>query len=343
MYGKDFKTLRKNMEFFIDRFDAAKRLAESYKENSLSKEKKIALIKSRIEEAYFMMKECSLCPRKCGVNRLEDEKGFCKLGRELMISSHNIHYGEEPPISGKKGSGTIFFTSCTMSCVFCQNYPISQLRHGNIIHSSQLAEIMVWLFHKGAHNINLVTPAHQTPMILESILKAMESGLDIPIVFNSGGYESIDVLKLWGGIVDIYLPDMKYSDEKHAMKYSLASNYPETNKRAILEMYRQVGRLVINEDGIAERGLLIRHLILPKNIAGTEKILRFISEEISPSTYISLMSQYFPAHKALKIDELRKKTNKQEYEQALSLMEKFGLENGWVQVKSFLGKKVKWA
>lgn len=306
-------------------------------------EKKIALIQSRIAEAYSMMEDCSLCPRKCGVNRLEDEKGFCKLGKELMISSHNIHYGEEPPISGKEGSGTIFFTSCTMSCVFCQNYPISQLRHGNSINALQLSEIMVWLSQKGANNINLVTPAHQTPMILKSILKALESGLDLPVVFNSGGYESIEVLKLWEGIVNIYLPDMKYSDEKHAMKYSFAPHYPETNKRAILEMYRQVGRLIINEDGIAKRGLLIRHLILPKDIAGTEKILRFISEEVSPDTYISLMSQYFPVHKALKIDELKKKTNKQEYEKALFLMEKFGLENGWTQVKGLLGKKVKWA
>lgn len=306
-------------------------------------EKKIDLIKSRIAKAYSMMENCSLCPRRCGVNRLKGEKGFCGLGKELMVSSHNLHDGEEPPISGKRGSGTVFFTSCTMSCVFCQNYPISQLRNGNMITTSQLAEIMLWLSQKGAHNINLVTPAHQTPMILESILKALEGGLNVPFVFNSGGYESVEVLRLWEGIIDIYLPDMKYSDEKNARKYSLAPDYPKINKNAIREMYRQVGELVMDEETIGKRGLLIRHLILPQDIAGTEEILGFISKEISQKTYISLMSQYFPAHKALKISELKRKVKKHEYEKALSLLEKFGLENGWIQVKGILGKRVKWA
>ena len=308
----------------------------------MSQERKIALIRTRIDIAYQLMENCSLCPRKCGVNRLKDEKGFCGLGKDLMIASHQIHGGEEPPISGERGSGTLFFTSCTMGCVFCQNYPISQLRHGNVVTTEKLAEMMLWLFGKGVHNINLVTAAHQTPMILKSLLMALEDGLDVPIVFNSGGYETIETLKLWEGIVDIYLPDMKYADEELARKYSLASGYPEVNRKAVLEMQRQVGGLVIDENGIAEKGLIIRHLILPNRIAGTDEILRFISSTVSKETYISLMSQYFPAHKALKINELNKKVRKREYDEALLLLEKYGLENGWIQTKGFLGKKIKW-
>lgn len=309
---------------------------------SVSREKKIALIKTRIDRAYQLMESCSLCPRRCGVNRLKEEKGFCGLGKDPVIASHQIHGGEEPPISGERGSGTLFFTSCTMSCVFCQNYPISQLRHGNIVTAEKLTEMMLWLFEKGVHNINLVTAAHQTPVILKSLLMALEHGLDILIVFNSGGYETIETLKLWEGIVDIYLPDMKYADEELARKYSLSPGYPEINRKAVLEMHRQVGGLVVDENGIAKRGLIIRHLILPNRIAGTDEILRFISSAISKETYISLMSQYFPANKALKIEELKKKVKKREYDEALLLLEKYGLENGWIQTKGFLGKRIKW-
>lgn len=273
---------------------------------------------------------------------MKGEKGFCGLGKELMISSHQIHFGEEPPLSGDRGSGTIFFTSCTMSCVFCQNYPISQLRHGNVVTAQKLAEMMLWFKEKGVHNINLVTPAHQTPMILESLLMALEGGLDIPIAFNSGGYEKVETLKLWEGIVDIYLPDMKYSDESLAEKYSLAPGYPGINKRAVFEMQRQVGRLIMDEKGIAKKGVLIRHLILPNRIAGTEEILRFVSEKISKETYLSLMSQYFPAHKALEINELKRKIKKGEHNEALMLLDRYGLENGWIQTKGFLGRKIKW-
>jgi putative pyruvate formate lyase activating enzyme len=307
-----------------------------------TREKKIELIRSYLDEAYSLMESCSLCPRACHVNRLEDEKGFCGLGRELMVSSHQIHYGEEPPISGTRGSGTIFFTSCTMSCVFCQNYPISQLRYGNAVSTQKLAEMMFWLAGKGVHNINFVTPSHQTPMVLESLLEALQKGLDIPIVFNSGGYEALKVLKLWEGIIDIYLPDMKYADRESAEKYSQAPDYPDINRKAVKEMQKQVGTLLMDEEGIGIMGLLIRHLILPNKIAGTEEILRFIAEELSRETYISLMSQYFPAHKALKIDELKRKLRKQEYKEALSLLERFGLENGWLQTKGFLGRKIKW-
>jgi len=309
---------------------------------NFTREKKIELIRSLMGEAYALMESCSLCPRRCHVNRIEGERGFCGLGKELMVSSHHIHYGEEPPISGTRGSGTVFFTSCTMNCVFCQNYPISQLRHGNAVSPQRLAEMMLWLAGKGVHNINFVTPSHQTPMILTSLLEALQEGLDIPIVFNSGGYESLEALRLWEGIIDIYLPDMKYADKELAEHYSLAPDYPDINRRAVKEMQRQVGILLMDEEGIGIRGLLIRHLILPNKIAGTEEILRFIAEELSRETYISLMSQYFPAHKALKIDELKRKVKKQEYKEALSLLERFGLENGWLQTKGFLGKKIKW-
>lgn len=287
--------------------------------------------KRRIDEAYSLLDGCRVCPRSCGVNRLMDEKnGVCRSGLRPIVASYNVHMGEEPSISGRRGSGTIFFTNCNLRCVFCQNYPISQLSNGSEVEVEQLARMMCYLNEKGCHNINLVTPSHLIPQIIKAVALAAEDGLDIPIIYNTSGYDSIDSLKLLEGIVDIYLPDMRYADKKLSLRYSGAPNYPAVNKTAVKEMYRQVGNLIM-EDGIVKRGLIIRHLILPNNIAGTDEVMRFISEELSEEVYISLMDQYFPAYKAFKIPELASKIRKDEYDRAFKKMIEYGLENGWVQ------------
>ena len=296
-------------------------------------ELKISLLKSRLKKAYTLLKSCEVCPRKCRAKRLTGEKGICGAGFHPIVSSDNLHHGEEPPISGFRGSGTIFFTGCSLGCVFCQNYPISHLLHGNQNTVPRLAEIMLRLQKIGAHNINLVTPTHFTPQIMAALLIAYKKGLKIPIVYNCGGFESLNTLKLLDGIIDIYMPDMKYSDPELAKIYSSARTYPEINKAAVKEMYRQVGDLQIDENGIAKKGLLIRHLVLPENIAGTKEVLRFIAEEISPNTYISLMSQYFPAYKALSIPAINRRITHAEYKQAREYLEQFGLSRGWVQNK----------
>lgn len=292
---------------------------------------KISLIRSRLKQAYGLLKSCHVCPRRCDVNRLQDGTGFCGMGLQPVVSSDNLHHGEEPPISGFRGSGTIFLTGCNLGCIFCQNYPISHLRHGNVLTPSQLAQKMLRLQKAGAHNINFVTPTQFAPQIMTTLLIAYRKGLTIPIVYNCGGYESLDMLRLWDGIVDIYMPDMKYSDPKMAERYSSAADYPERNRDAIKEMHRHVGDLQIDEEGIAQKGLLIRHLVLPENIAGTKNILRFIAEEISPDTYISLMSQYFPAHRAVSMPPINRRITRSEYQKAREWLEYFGLRRGWVQ------------
>ena len=289
------------------------------------------LIRSRLKHAYGLLKSCHVCPRRCDVNRLQDGTGFCGMGLQPVVSSDNLHHGEEPPISGFRGSGTIFLTGCNLGCIFCQNYPISHLRHGNVLTPSQLAQKMLRLQKAGAHNINFVTPTQFAPQIMTTLLIAYRKGLTIPIVYNCGGYESLDMLRLWDGIVDIYMPDMKYSDPKMAERYSSAADYPERNRDAIKEMHRHVGDLQIDEEGIAQKGLLIRHLVLPENIAGTKNILRFIAEEISPDTYISLMSQYFPAHRAVSMPPINRRITRSEYQKAREWLEYFGLRRGWVQ------------
>ena len=219
-----------------------------------------------------------------------ERNGICRSGLRPVIASYNIHMGEEPSISGIRGSGTIFFANCNMRCVFCQNYPISQLSNGNEVEVEQLALMMCSLRDKGCHNINLVTPSHFVPQIIKAVSLAAEEGLDIPIVYNTSGYDSIDSLRLLEGIVDIYLPDMRYSERKYSLRYSGVPNYPDINRAAVKEMYRQVGNLIM-EEGIAMRGLIIRHLILPNNISGTDEVMRFISEELSKEMYISRMDQ----------------------------------------------------
>jgi putative pyruvate formate lyase activating enzyme len=265
------------------------------------------------------------------VDRLKGKIGTCGMGFLPEVASDNLHFGEEPPISGTRGSGTIFLAGCSLRCVFCQNYPISQMRHGKRVTIPVLAEMMIGLQKRGAHNINFVTPSHFAPQIMGALLIAYRRGLDIPLVYNCGGYESLEMLRLWDGIVDIYMPDMKYADPEHAKTYSSAPDYPEVNRGAILEMARQAGVLELDEEGIAVKGLLIRHLVLPEQLAGTESILRFIAEKVSPKTRISLMSQYFPAHKANGMPPMDRKITRSEYATAKSHLERFGLEHGWVQ------------
>jgi len=273
---------------------------------------------------------CTVCPFRCSIDRFSESSGRCGMGYRPKVASWSLHFGEEPPISGERGSGTIFLSGCPMECVFCQNYPISQLCHGREIEIDGLASCMVELQQKEAHNINLVTPTHFVPQIVEALERAVQRGLSIPIVYNSSGYDDVETLKLLDGIVDVYLPDMKYGDDEMARRYSGAIRYVETNRAAIREMYRQVGGLELAGDGIARRGLIIRHLVLPGGISGTARVLEFIAG-LSTSIGVSLMSQYFPAHRAVELPELRSKTTRKEYEEAVNLLDRFGLENGWVQ------------
>ncbi|HEY6011669.1 MAG TPA: radical SAM protein [Nitrospirota bacterium] len=291
-----------------------------------------AELQQRIDAAYRLLESCRVCPRECGVNRLKDDKlGFCRSGLNPVIASVSPHHGEEPPLSGTKGSGAIFFTNCNLRCVYCQNYPISQMGNGAQRTPGELACQMVWLQEQGCHNVNLVTPTHFVPQILQALGIARERGFDLPIVYNSSGYDSPETLRLLDGIVDIYLPDMRYGDDNAAMKYSIAPHYVEVNQAAIREMYRQVGNLVLDDQGIAKRGLIIRHLVLPGGLSGTETVMKFLAENISRDVYISLMSQYFPAYKTGEFPELNRRITPKEYEEARRIMETYGLENGWVQ------------
>jgi len=285
----------------------------------------------RIEKAYKLLSPCEVCPRKCGVNRLEGEKGFCRSGEEVIVSSHNTHFGEEPPLTGSFGSGTIFFTNCNLKCVYCQNYPISQLGNGNKVPLQELARIMLALQKRKCHNINLVTPTHFVPQILKSLKLAIKMGLHIPIVYNTSSYESVETLELLKGIIDIYLADARYADNKIAEKYSAVPNYFEVMQESLIEMYRQVGNLIVDKEGIAHSGLIVRHLVLPEGLSGTKKIMHFIAKEISSYTYISLMAQYFPAYKAKQFPEISRRINKKEYNKALQVFKKENLENGWFQ------------
>jgi len=286
----------------------------------------------RIEAAYQLLEACRVCPRECGVNRLKNDKtGFCRSGLNPVVSSASAHHGEEPPLSGTKGSGTIFLANCNMKCVYCQNYPISQLGNGVEKTPAELACQMLWLQEQGCHNLNLVTPTHFMPQILKAWGIARERGFNLPIVYNTSGYDSLEALKLLDGIVAIYLPDMRYSDDAVAMKLSVAPHYHEINRAAVQEMFQQVGNLELDEHGIAKRGLIIRHLVLPGGLSGTEGVMKFLAEEISKDVHVSLMSQYFPAYKASEFKELSRRTTTEEYEEACRIMEQYGLENGWVQ------------
>jgi putative pyruvate formate lyase activating enzyme len=279
----------------------------------------------RIDEAYAHLQACDVCPLRCGVNRLEGELGVCKTGVKAQVSSFGAHLGEEEPLRGWAGSGTIFFTRCNLRCVFCQNFEISQVGRGREVEPEELAEIMLRLQEAGCHNINLVSPTHVVPQIIAAVLIAVQAGLRLPLVYNSGGYDSLEMLALLDGIVDIYMPDMKYGDDDTARRYSKVPRYVEVNQAAVREMQRQVGDLQLDEQGIARRGLLVRHLVLPNQLAGTEKVLQFLAEEISKSVYLNLMDQYHPAYQAGNYEELNRPITTQEYQQALAAARRWGL------------------
>ena len=282
-------------------------------------------LSERIEAARALLKSCRVCPRQCGVDRLSGEKGKCLTGRLALVSSYSPHLGEESPLVGRHGSGTIFFTNCNLKCIYCQNYSISQLGEGMEMSKEEMAKTMLFLQYKGCHNINLVSPTHVVPQILEALEVAIDLGLKLPLVYNTGGYDSIETLKILDGIVDIYMPDMKYSDVEVALELSGIENYPDINRAAVTEMHRQVGDLQINEDGVAVRGLLIRHLVLPHRLAGTEKTVDFITEELSQNSYVNIMDQYRPCYKAHEHQKLSRPLATQEFIEAIELAHKVGL------------------
>jgi putative pyruvate formate lyase activating enzyme len=283
----------------------------------------------RIRLLKGFLQECRLCPRECKVNRLNGEIGYCKAGSELMVSSTFPHLGEEPPLVGYHGSGTIFLTHCNLRCIFCQNYDISHLGTGERITSSDLARVMLRLQEMGCHNINFVTPTQYAPQILSSFPEAIEKGLRLPIVYNCSGYESLEVIRLLEGMVDIYMPDVKYLDEKHSKRFSNAPDYPEVVKQVLKEMHRQVGDLTMDSKGIAERGLLIRHLVMPNGVASSEAVLKFIAEEISVHSYVNVMDQYRPEYRANEYPEINRRITHKEYLEAIQWAKGFHLYRGF--------------
>ncbi len=312
------------------------RYLDAYKSGRL---KKIA------DELFLSLESCAICPRRCQVNRLDNRLGFCKTGSLPRIFSFMPHYGEEPPISGTSGSGTIFFSHCNMGCVYCQNYEFSQMGKGREYSFSELAQIMLKLQDQGCHNINLVTPTHVLPQILKSLELAAAAGLRIPLVYNTSGYELSGVIKFLDGIVDIYLADSRYGDNRLAKRLSKAADYVECNQEALLEMHRQVKPAQFNEDGLIKKGLIIRHLVLPNQSAHTEAIMKFIAQELSEDTYISLMSQYLPYHLAGGYPEIDRRLKKEEYREAKKILKKYNLFNGWIQesygAERFAGVNIK--
>lgn len=282
----------------------------------------------RVKQAYTLFENCQLCPRKCGVNRQKGEKGFCRSPIKPMIYSYHPHFGEELSLVGGKGSGTIFFSNCNLRCIFCQNWPISHEGKGKEIQDEDLADVMLRLQSMGCHNINFVTPTHVMPNILNATRIALKKGLHIPLVYNTSGYERLEIVKMLDGIIDIYLPDLKYMDAGNAAKYSAgASDYPEVTKKAIIEMHRQVGVLKLDHQGIAIRGLMIRHLVMPNRVAGTEKFVKWVAEALSKNTYVNIMAQYRVEYKAYDYPEIARGITAQEFLEAMDWAEKYGLTN----------------
>lgn len=283
------------------------------------------VLKERAREAVERLRECRLCPRECGVNRLEGEQGFCQTGRRAMVSSAGPHFGEESPLVGTHGSGTVFFSGCNLLCSFCQNCDISHLREGSEVEPDRLAGAMLQLVRGGCHNINLVTPSHVVPQILEALVQAVGGGLHVPLVYNTGGYDSVETLRLLDGIVDIYMPDFKFWDNAWAERLCCAGDYRERAMEALREMHRQVGDLEIDGTGVAVRGLLVRHLVMPGGAAGTEGVMRFLATEISRDTYVNVMDQYRPCWEAQKTPAINRRISREEYEQALEAARTAGL------------------
>ncbi|MDQ1336071.1 MAG: putative pyruvate formate lyase activating enzyme [Thermodesulfobacteriota bacterium] len=279
----------------------------------------------RVKKALDLMSPCRLCPRKCGVDRLNGETGYCRTGRQARVASYNAHFWEEAPLVGRHGSGTLFFSSCNLLCCFCQNFEISHLNEGVEVLPDQVAAMMIELMERGCHNINLVTPTHVMPQILEALEIAIAHGLTIPIVYNSGGYESVETLRLLDGVVDIYMPDFKFWEDSWGERFCHAPDYRVTARAAIREMHRQVGDLVIDSGGIAVRGLLVRHLVMPNGVAGTADIMNFLSKEISLDTYVNIMDQYRPCGQADADPAINRRLTSQEYREAVAAAGKAGL------------------
>jgi putative pyruvate formate lyase activating enzyme len=283
-------------------------------------------LKRRVGEAYARLEACDICARECGVNRcLSAEKAGCHTGDRAVVSSYGPHFGEEEPLVGRGGSGTIFFTWCNLRCQFCQNYDISQGGAGYEVEPEDLAKMMLSLQSQGCHNINFVSPSHVVPQILAGLLIAAEAGLRLPLVYNTGGYDSLETLKLLDGVMDIYMPDMKYADADVGRRFSKVVNYSAVNQVAVNEMHRQVGDLTMDSRGVAQRGLLVRHLVLPDGLAGTAKIVRFLRDEISPNTYINVMAQYRPCYRAHELPPLDRPITSEEYAEAVHLAQDAGL------------------
>jgi putative pyruvate formate lyase activating enzyme len=290
---------------------------QSYREGRLAE---------RVEKALSLMQSCRLCPRDCGVNRLEEERGFCETGRRARVASYNAHFGEEAPLVGRHGSGTIFLSSCNLLCSFCQNYEISHLREGVEVEPQQMAAMMLQLAEAGCHNINFVTPTHVIPQILEALVHAVEGGLRIPLVYNSSGYDRRETLALLEDIFDIYMPDFKFWDARWSERYCGALDYREVAVEAVKEMHRQAGDLVTDDDGVALRGLLVRHLVMPNRVADTEKVVAFLAEEISPNTYVNIMDQYRPCGDAHKDEFINRRLTAGEFRDAMDAARKAGLK-----------------
>jgi putative pyruvate formate lyase activating enzyme len=289
----------------------------------------LALLAGRAEALYGRLQSCTLCPRQCGVHRLEGEKGYCGVPAELVVSSVFAHCGEEAPLVGTGGSGTIFFAGCSLKCLFCQNHEISMDAQGIVFSPANMARAMVGLQERGCHNINFVTPTHYVPQIVRSVGLAIDMGLTVPLVYNCGGYESVEVLKLLDGIVDIYMPDIKFMDGELSKRYCNAPDYPERVTEAVIEMQRQVGDLVIDENGIACRGLLIRHLVMPSLLDDTRAVLRFVKESVSKDAFVNIMAQYHPCYRSHEFAELSRRISQAEFAAALQYARDIGLKRAY--------------
>jgi len=282
-------------------------------------------LEARVEELLKGLASCELCPRRCRVNRLEDERGFCRTGRRAVFSSFAPHFGEEDPLVGRRGSGTVFFTHCNLLCCFCQNFDISHEGEGQEIEPEGLARIMLHLQERGCHNINFVSPTHVIAQIMEALPLAIQGGLRVPLVYNTGGYDLPETLRLLDGVVDIYMPDVKFSDGAVAREFAKAPDYPLMVRQALAEMHRQVGDLCLDDEGVAWKGLLIRHLVMPEGLAGTEEAFAWIADHLSQNTYINIMDQYRPCGTAYQHPSLSRRLTTDEYQEAIEIAKRCGL------------------
>ena len=284
-----------------------------------------------MERKLKLLKKCEICPHKCKIDRTSGKTGICKSKDTVKIAKFSLHKYEEPCISGKNGSGTVFFSNCNLKCIYCQNYEISQLGKGTEISIEKLAEIFLKLQEKKANNINLVSPTSYAIQIIEAIKIGRKSGLNIPIIYNTNGYENIETLKLLHGYIDVYLPDLKYAENIIAKKYSKVDNYFEIATNAIKEMYNQVGKVILDDKGIIKKGVIVRHLILPNHIENSKKVLNWINDNLPKDIFVSIMAQYFPTYKAIEDKDLNRKLNRKEYIRIVGFLEKINIKNGYLQ------------